>query len=642
MSGSNQGPRRLQGRRIPRRPPPSYDGVTYTSAPTTSTSPPTSPRRNRDAAAAEKWEGEQQQQQRRPGIVRDVMRGSIGSGYGPYSFDPDVNRPRRVKRSDGPKQPLARSETVSAKWGRNIDQDDMLHNRLPESKSREYFSDRFAMVFSLRGWSNLLAFLTISGALLTLFLGYPVSIALTSSPPNPHANGGYNMGGINASGQVPALGNSFPSLIDADTPEGAYTYTNPDGKKYDLVFSDEFNTEGRTFYPGDDPYWEAVDLHYWPTEDLEWYDPSAVITHNGNLVITLSNTSTHNLSFQSGMLQSWNKVCFTTAYIEVSVSLPGSSSQVGFWPGLWTMGNLGRAGYGSTTDGTWPYSYAACDLGTFPNQTTAEGQPASSIVDGESISFLPGQRLSACTCPNSDHPGPSNGTGGYIGRGVPELDILEALIFVDADGDDHGQVSQSYQTAPYDAGRWWNNDSTAATVYSANATQLNKYIGNEYQETLSALTFIDSSVYGGDGYARYGVEWYSDPGNRQAGFVSWYAEGKRTWTITADALAPNNVSQVAQRLISEEPMYMIFNLGISPSFQVPDFATLVFPAQLLIDYVRVYQLPGTQNGVTCDPPTRPTEEYINQHANAYSNPNLTTWEQTGYEAPKNGLYDDCW
>lgn len=30
-----------------------------------------------------------------------------------------------------------------------------------------------------------------------------------------------------------------------------------------LVFSDEFNTDGRTFYPGEDPYWEAVDLHYW-------------------------------------------------------------------------------------------------------------------------------------------------------------------------------------------------------------------------------------------------------------------------------------------------------------------------------------------------------------------------------------------
>ena len=37
----------------------------------------------------------------------------------------------------------------------------------------------------------------------------------------------------------------------------------------ELVFSDEFNVEGRTFYPGDDPYWEAVDLWYGSTHDLE-------------------------------------------------------------------------------------------------------------------------------------------------------------------------------------------------------------------------------------------------------------------------------------------------------------------------------------------------------------------------------------
>jgi len=30
-----------------------------------------------------------------------------------------------------------------------------------------------------------------------------------------------------------------------------------------LVFSDEFNLDGRTFYPGDDPYWGAENLHYW-------------------------------------------------------------------------------------------------------------------------------------------------------------------------------------------------------------------------------------------------------------------------------------------------------------------------------------------------------------------------------------------
>ena len=49
--------------------------------------------------------------------------------------------------------------------------------------------------------------------------------------------------------------------------------TGFDKKDYQLVFSDEFNQPGRTFYPGDDPFFEAVDLHYWQTNDLEWYDP---------------------------------------------------------------------------------------------------------------------------------------------------------------------------------------------------------------------------------------------------------------------------------------------------------------------------------------------------------------------------------
>ena len=27
-----------------------------------------------------------------------------------------------------------------------------------------------------------------------------------------------------------------------------------------------------------------------------------------------------------------------------------------FWPGVWTMGNLGRAGYGATTEGEWAFT----------------------------------------------------------------------------------------------------------------------------------------------------------------------------------------------------------------------------------------------------------------------------------------------
>lgn len=118
------------------------------------------------------------------------------------------------------------------------------------------------------------------------------------------------------------------------------TYTGTDGKGYSLVFSDEFNTDGRTFWPGDDPYWQGVDLHYWPTGDVEWYDPGQITTKDGKLVITMEEKKYHDLNFVSGMLQSWNQMCFTTGYIEVSVSLPGTPRAPGFWPGVWTMGNL--------------------------------------------------------------------------------------------------------------------------------------------------------------------------------------------------------------------------------------------------------------------------------------------------------------
>jgi hypothetical protein len=53
-------------------------------------------------------------------------------------------------------------------------------------------------------------------------------------------------------------------LIDLDTPKDAFVRKSfRDGEDWILVFSDEFNTDGRSFYPGDDPYWEAADLHYW-------------------------------------------------------------------------------------------------------------------------------------------------------------------------------------------------------------------------------------------------------------------------------------------------------------------------------------------------------------------------------------------
>lgn len=176
------------------------------------------------------------------------------------------------------------------------------------------------------------------------------------------------------------------------------------------------------------------------------------------------------------MITTWNRFCFTGGYIETAVSLPGKSNVYGLWPAIWTLGNLARAGYGGTTDGMWPYTYDSCDLGTLANQTLngeyiffsiihhalpfitihypsyTPGRPLSAPGAGDAnnldhLSYLPGQRLSKCTCPNDPtHPGPKMADGTWKGRGAPEIDVFEAVV----DSNTMiGEVSQSAQWAPF-------------------------------------------------------------------------------------------------------------------------------------------------------------------------------------------------
>lgn len=140
-------------------------------------------------------------------------------------------------------------------WDKDPDLDDALHN--PDIRDAK--GDSSFTVFSARGWANAGALFILIIGLITLFAGYPV-IWYYTHPPTRIT--GFNLGGINGTGQIPDLP-GLPSLVDADTPSSALTRTGSDGKKYNLVFSDEFNEDGRTFYPGDDPYWEANDFHYW-------------------------------------------------------------------------------------------------------------------------------------------------------------------------------------------------------------------------------------------------------------------------------------------------------------------------------------------------------------------------------------------
>jgi len=198
--------------------------------------------------------------------------------------------------------------------------------------------------------------------------------------------------------------------------------------------------------------------------------------------------------------------------------------------------------------GTWPYSYDTCDLGTLPNQTQS-GVPAAAATGGSGggpLSYQPGQRLSSCTCAGQDHPGPNVQTG----RGVPEIDIFETEVDV---SNFEGQVSQSFQVAPYNYQYDFTSTSPATTLQNSQ-TELNSYKGGVYQQALSAITYISSSNYNGQGFAKYGYEWWSNPSNRPEGYIQWYSEGQETWKITAASIGADSTAEISARLIPEEPM----------------------------------------------------------------------------------------
>lgn len=273
--------------------------------------------------------------------------------------------------------------------------------------------------------------------------------------------------------------------------------------------------------------------------------------------------------------------------------------------------------------------------------------PASLVRDQFELTAASTEpQFSSCTCPGEDHPGPSVSKG----RGAPEIDILEAekdkLTNV-------GQVvSQSAQFAPFTHDYLYQNDTTDEWwINDTSITRPNTYRGSPVQQAVSALTHLPDNMFQGSGqvFTTLGFEYWTNPSNPSDGFITWQTAGSPTVRMGASAMGPdtgNNGSQVGQRLVPEEPMSIVLNLGISSNWQTIDLTTMEFPAEMLVDYVRVYQRSGETN-VGCSPSDYPTEDYISAHMEAYTNPNYTHWKSmsdgsgVGYSWPKNSLYDGC-
>ena len=165
---------------------------------------------------------------------------------------------------------------------------------------------------------------------------------------------------------------------------------------------------------------------------------------------------------------------------------------------------------------------------------------------------------------------------------------------------------------------------------------VNTYTGGPFQQAVSTTTMLNNSWYDGMQYQKYAFEYA--PGAGEDAYIQWFVGDDEMMKFDGRAIGPNG--NVGQRLVSEEPMSMVINLGISENWVNIDWDALKLPTIMRIDYVRWYQKEGSEM-VTCDPPGYETTEYIKNHPAAYNNPNYTHWEDAGYVWPQNTLMNGC-
>ncbi|GAB9472244.1 Beta-glucan synthesis-associated protein, partial [Globisporangium polare] len=246
--------------------------------------------------------------------------------------------------------------------------------------------------------------------------------------------------GVHASSSEFKTKSGIRTWVDPATPADSHTYTTSRGETWELVMSDEFNTPNRSFRPGDDHLWTSLEKPDGVNAALEVYSHNMTSTacdDDGTcyFYIKTQDEVTHltiwndyinppgyqNVSFyyRAGMVQSWNKFCFQGGMVEVRTQLPGAVSSASgnpdiangtssskastikyypTWPGIWMMGNLGRAIFSASTSRMWPFSYNECNENAFKSSN---------------------QRISACDS------NPGSGMNPNQGRGAPEIDILE-------------------------------------------------------------------------------------------------------------------------------------------------------------------------------------------------------------------------
>lgn len=341
--------------------------------------------------------------------------------------------------------------------------------------------------------------------------------------------------------------------------------------------------------------------------------------------------------FRSGMLQGWNKFCYTGGILEIKLKLPGKPTVGGLWPAAWLLGNLGRATYESSTNKMWPWSFDKCDR----KQQKAQEISACGITDH--YDFNPGQ-----------------------GRGATEIDLLEvmpgmpdklpvvehnvhrpynSMTLQIAPGIPANKKRPPPGTLPKWGFHWYENITFGENV-SINPFFYGTYLGptrkeepayrspEEAYQADAIGSFMQLNESNWNEFAVFRLEW--EPGPH--GYVRWYVDDEFKFGIAGEGL---NAASGAQ--IPEEPSYVILNTAISTSWGFPDTVPWgcteydcktkegkcgfhdgfceSLPAEFQIEYVRVYQdKNNSRHTLGCNPKKFPTAKYIKAHTFKYLTP----------------------
>lgn len=331
-----------------------------------------------------------------------------------------------------------------------------------------------------------------------------------------------------------------PTISTAPSQSPTYSptvYPTDSPRYYELVFSDEFNLPGRTFQDGADPRWTALEKNDYTNNALHYYTAQNVVTNKkGEMVITSEAKDTEVVGFddvkfqpsrvtkhfRSGMVQSWNKFCFTGGIVEAEVVLPGKPDVGGLWPAFWLLGNLARHTYVGSSQHMWPWSSLVC------TQKSRDAQ----LISG---------------CDNVAH----FGLEPHLGRGAPEIDIFE--VQAGASKGNNGVflrtpvgqpfMSASYQVAPGipfnrpGGGSWpgpgqWYTGLTGGNQTAPNILfygNYNHFLGDKdlakdyWSDAISYNRQLDESYFRGK--HTYRLEW-DVPNEERDGYLHWFLDGE--------------------------------------------------------------------------------------------------------------------